>query len=90
MNDQELHLIMKKYLKQSLEQQLENVKQGKQNQSFVFLDSQTLQMLLVMYMMNKRETSSSAAVSGMKTNDLEQFLGQSEKGMKEILDLLNA
>ncbi|CDQ19912.1 hypothetical protein SAMN05192559_103143 [Halobacillus karajensis] len=89
MDDRELQIFMKKYLRQWMMRQLSDVKEGKKGQSFVYLDEQTLQMLLMMLLMNKEEKGGASTSNEGKKQAFENLLEEQEDHLKEILDLLN-
>ncbi|SFJ75265.1 hypothetical protein SAMN04487936_10446 [Halobacillus dabanensis] len=92
MNDRELQLLLKKWLKEWMSQQVDDLKTSKDqnNQSFAFLDDRTLQMLLMMFMMNKNQTQEgdNKMSSSESSEDWEQVMKETEQGFKQILDLL--
>ncbi|MGP4062197.1 hypothetical protein [Halobacillus sp. H74] len=92
MDDRELQLLLKKWLKDWMNGQLQEAKVGsadRKNQSFVFLDDQTIQMLLMMLMMNKNPPSCEVHSSSNGTSrEWEELMKENEKALKEIRDLL--
>ncbi|WP_406946127.1 hypothetical protein ACJA3J_09295 [Halobacillus sp. SY10] len=90
MDDRDLQILMKKYLKQWMVKQLDAVKGGNTAQSYLFLDGETLHMILMMLMVHSSPSQlmSSTSVS-QDTEGWESLLEDNEKNLKEILDLLN-
>lgn len=92
MNDHDLQLLLKKWLKEWMSQQVDHVKTSKNqnNQSFAFLDDRTLQMLLMMFMMNKSQPQEgdNKKSSFGSSEEWEQVMKETEKDLKQILELL--
>lgn len=92
MSDRELQLLLKKWLKEWMSQQVDDMKtsKGQNNQSFAFLDDRTLQMLLMMFMMNKSQPQEgdNKMSSSESSEEWEQVMKETEQGFKQILDLL--
>ena len=89
----ETELVMKQMVRQFMKDQLNNLKQDNQenNNSFVFLEKSTLNMLII-YMLMNGESLPEEEVNGdsqMKIlEELEQDIADNKKDFEEIMALL--
>ncbi|MGR9050329.1 hypothetical protein ACQ4XT_16995 [Halobacillus faecis] len=89
MDDLELQILMKKYLKQWMVRKLEEVKEGDTGKSFMFLDGETIHMLFIMMMFHQGHSWNKPVASApLDDEKWESLMEEQEKKLKDILDLL--
>ena len=97
LDEKELELFMKQMIRQIMKEQLSevNTDQQKNNNSYVFLENRTLNMV-ILYMLMKEERSTNSKKSEgtnrpseMETVEkLEQVIADNQKEFEKILTLL--
>lgn len=89
----EQELVMKHIIRQFMKNQLNVLKEDKQetNNSFVFLENSTLNLLIISLLMNGQrrmdgEVNEDSQVKILE--ELDQIIADSQKGFEEIITLL--
>lgn len=89
----DLQLVLRKWLKEWMTRQVTRLKtdEEKRSQSFVFLDDDTIQMILMMLAMNQRHGWNAEKVTD-NTEDrqaVKQYIEESEREWTDLLSRLN-
>ncbi|WP_101846090.1 hypothetical protein [Halobacillus sp. Marseille-P3879] len=96
-HEQDQELLVKHLIRQFMRDQLNDLKNDKKerNNSFVFLENNTLNMLIIHLLMNWDKRSTGSANDSSAGNEvmewieeLNQVIKQSEEGFTEVITLL--
>ncbi|MCP3030156.1 hypothetical protein LF817_02240 [Halobacillus sp. A1] len=94
---QEQELLVKHLIRQFMKTQIKDLRNEKKegNNSFVFLDSNSLNMLMIYLLLNidkrqqpKEDTRKNNSVSPSALEDLDRLISENKQGFEEVINLL--